>query len=70
MKYPIEWHEQCLVNVEIFLEVERKRLLQAAANVERLMKDVEFRKIQIAEARRKKKEGFDADKFLAERRSL
>ena len=69
MKSPIEWHEKNLVNVEILLEWEQKRLIEATATVNRLTKNVEFRRLQISEAMRQKKDSFDADKFLVKRKN-
>ena len=50
MKNPIEWHEKNLVNVEILLEWEQKRLIEATATVNRLIKNIEFIKLQMKHA--------------------
>jgi len=71
MKMPIEWHEQCLENSEKSLR-EKEAYLdhfidQETLAIERLRKECELVRQQIAEAKRQGKDGFDAEKFMKKR---
>lgn len=68
MKKPIAWHEECARNFEDSVREEEERFVRLSERVARAREDLAFRWAQINEARRKKLDGFDADKFLRDRK--
>ena len=64
MKRTIEWHEECLSNAEISLTYEAACLATYQRRYDQARERFEFRRTQIAEARRRGLDGFDADRFL------
>lgn len=67
MKQSVEWHEECLKNMISYMKSEHKTALQYLRNYCKIKKDINFLKKQIEEAKRKKKDGFDRDRFLLKR---
>jgi tRNA(Ile)-lysidine synthase TilS/MesJ len=64
MKMKIEWYKECLKNSKKY---NNDRIRQLLEHVYVILNNVEydnFRQYQIDEAVRKKKDGFDSDRFL------
>lgn len=70
MKMPIEWHDQCLQNAERNLQREQEELNRRIERVGSLRKDVEFRRLQFNTAVERLLDGYDADKFLVNKKSV
>jgi len=64
MKMSIDWHEECLKNMNTTLNTEKVSLERLLKDIDRLENRINFYSCQIEEAKRKKKDGFDSDKFL------
>lgn len=67
MKMPIEWHEECLVNHHASLNRIKQEFKRHEENLLRATSEYEFRKLQIEEAKRQGKDGFDSERFLKKR---
>jgi 3-isopropylmalate dehydratase small subunit len=68
MKFDVKWHENCLKN-------QRSHVAHLRQEVERMMKDVErqeaevaFYDLQVETAKTQKKDGFDREKFLKDKK--
>jgi hypothetical protein len=57
------WHKNCLKNVQESLKREEEELERFAARVERTRSQVRFYEQQIEEATKKRRDGFDSEKF-------
>lgn len=68
MKMPLAWHKQCLVNATLSAQSMRESLKRQIESCERLEEENRFSAQQIAEAERKGMDGFDPDRFMANRR--
>ena len=68
MKFPIDWHENCLQNLKNSLSEAEQRFRRERAKLDKLEADVVFYQNQIDEARRRKLDGFDSDRLLGGRR--
>ena len=66
---PIKWHEQCLHNMESYSMDQQKRLESFKRDIERTEAHINFLKLQLTEAKRQGKDGFDAEKFLVKLRA-
>ena len=64
MKMSIDWHEDCLKNMKITLNTEKVSLERLLKDIDRLENRINFYSCQIEEAKRKKKTGFDEDRFM------
>jgi hypothetical protein len=67
-KMPLEWHKNCLHNMESSLVDQRKRLESYKRDVERTEQQIEFLKVQIIEAQRLGEDAFDPEKFQSKLR--
>lgn len=65
-KQPIAWHEICLTNMKVYHGRLQQEVRNAKTAADRLSREIFHRERQIAEAKRRGKDGFDADRFLAE----
>ena len=63
MKFPIEWHEQCLVNQIASHERLKVALEQAAEAERRSREDIDRYTLQIQAAKERNLESFDRDKL-------
>lgn len=63
-KFSLEWHRNCLKNMEAHLAREEQVLIRANAAIVRTRERVDFTRNQIAEAERRGLDGFDADRLL------
>jgi hypothetical protein len=64
MKRPIEWHQECLKNFRDSINKEIRERDEMISRVEMHIFELQFYEKQINEAIKKKKDGFDEDKFL------
>ena len=64
MKKTIEWHEKCLTNMQDALAAEIAALKRHIARVRSRKNFVKMYAGQIEEAKRRKRTGFDRDKFM------
>ena len=67
MKRPIEWHENDLKTAMAYHAELYDAMISAIQNFERSSDEIKFMDMQIEEAKRQGKDGFDADKFLKKR---
>ena len=63
MRFPIEWHENCLNNQKTYLISLRNKEKFLAKEIENLKVKSEFYSLQIEKAKEKQLDGFDRDKF-------
>jgi len=63
MKFPIEWHENCLKNMKANLDNEQKILKDQQERVNRRIGDILFLENQLECAKADGKDGFDAYKY-------
>lgn len=63
MKMEIWWHEDCLKNRQMNAERQMKYVAEEMERVKQFIRDNVFYASQIEEAKRKKKTGFDREKF-------
>jgi hypothetical protein len=70
VKKPIAWHEVCLINMKNTLSRERITLDVHRLRIAELSDRVAFAERQIAEAKRRGMDEFDADRLLRKRASL
>ena len=71
MKFPIDWHENCLKNAEATYRKEMNHLCEEAERLEKTRVELDFYREQIQAAngfQHKKVAGFDSDKFLVKRK--
>lgn len=59
----LKWHENNLKNVEAYLNGRKFELLQLQENIATIEKDVEFRKMQIASAKKEGRQEFDGTRY-------
>ena len=64
MKQSIEWHEDVLKNQKQSLKSDAKRIKDLQDNYARLLSRVLFCEVQIEEAKKRGKDGFDAERFM------
>ena len=64
MKHSIEWHKACLTNNKRYLAERIKEMLRLNIEVAELKSQTAFYEQQIEEAERRRKDGFDAEKFM------
>lgn len=62
--HSIEWHEECLKSLNRGVEREEICLLRTMASLSSLKNRRDFLAKQIEEAKKKKKDSFDPEKFL------
>jgi hypothetical protein len=70
VKKPIAWHEECLGNMRNTLSRERITLDAIRSRIVELSDRVALLERQIAEAKRRGMDEFDADRLLRKRASL
>lgn len=63
-KMPVEWHEQCLSARQESLRYEQEKLKRLLDSIQRQEESIAFLSQQIEEAKRLRKDGFDADRFM------
>lgn len=68
MKMPIKWHEDCLRWRGETLERQRVIAERAVEEMERTKREMEFYAGQIEGAKKRGKDGFDAERFMKNRR--
>lgn len=64
MKFSLERHEECLRNSKAHAKRLREEAERALAAANRADRDVAFYELQVETARKQKKDGFDSEKFL------
>jgi len=64
MKMSIEWHKESLANTYKSLERKKTQLEQLQKEVDRDLKNANFYHVQVMNAERQGKDGFDSDKFM------
>jgi hypothetical protein len=68
MKASIEWHQEGLKNMKVYLDNKKQELDRVQNRLKQeisdLEKDIAFREYQINTAIQMNKDGFDADRFL------
>lgn len=64
MKMKIEWHEECLKNNKRFIREKREEIRRLQLEIDQNLFDCEMYELQILEAKKKKMDGFDSDKFM------
>lgn len=69
MKFPLNWHRECLSNRRRSLAEQIRRHEQEASRIEQSTAEVEFYQEQINAASAKKLDGFDREKFMKKRRA-
>lgn len=67
MKESIQWHEECLKNRQNSLLRERKTLEILLTKIERLFQENNAYAYQIQQAKLRKMDHFDRDRFLKKR---
>lgn len=67
MKQSIAWHTEVLRNVTESVRREREELVRRMASLEDSNKRLTFCTMQLSEAIRLKKDGYDSDKFLVKK---
>jgi hypothetical protein len=67
MKFPIEWHEQCLENMKKNYEREAEAVARMQQRLDRHGIEIEIYRQKIQEAKARGKDGFDSEKFLKRR---
>ena len=67
MKQSIKWHEECLKNMLASLARDDDEVSRLQSYADRLRDDCNVLEIQIAEAKRRGMDGFDADRLLKRR---
>ena len=68
MKYPIEWHRECLENSIRTLATQVQERDNLQRNIERARDDIAFYSFQIDLAKERGLEGFDRDKLGIKRK--
>ena len=73
MKMPIAWHEECLKNYRSYLTNKKIELLrikeQLKNDIVRMESEEMFYSAQINNAKNKKMDGFDVDRFMVKRKA-
>ena len=64
---PLDWHENCLRNSEIWLAEQENELARFQTRMERNRKEVDFLRQQIEAAKKAGKTKFDAGTYLKAR---
>jgi hypothetical protein len=64
MKHNIEWHQECSNNSKRYLENQLSGIFNRLENILLDIANDDFRQVQIEEATRQCKDGFDLDKFM------
>ena len=68
MKMTIAWHKESLANMERYAEREAAKLKDAAAYLERHRERVRVLRLQIEEAEKEGRDGFDDERFMIGRK--
>jgi hypothetical protein len=68
MKMPLAWHEECLRNREDHYLRSKAILLKMQDNLADALRQLNFSRDQLATAKVRGLEGYDADKFLVPRK--
>jgi phage shock protein A len=66
MKFSIAWHEDSLENQLQFLARSERDLKRLQESVEKLRANTKRLERQIAEAKRRKRDGFDSERFMVD----
>ena len=67
MKFPIKWHEECLINHRATVLKEIKAFQQLQERIARMQKDLAFHELQIETAKKEGKNAYDAELYLKKR---
>ena len=67
MKQSMKWHRECLANSKQHLDAQERHLANVTDSVDGLRKRVAFYTAQVAEAERRKLDGFDSERFMVTR---
>ena len=70
MKHTIEWHEECHANALQCLIAKKTQLDRLRMEILRNEKELEFRTMQINEAKARGMTEFDSDRLLVSRRAI
>jgi hypothetical protein len=65
MKYPIQWHKECLRNMTASAQKKREEANRVREDADRIDRDVAFLARQIEAAEKAGKDGFDGERFMA-----
>jgi hypothetical protein len=68
MKFPIGWHQRCLINKKDALMVNEKELSRLQETINRQKMEIEFYELQIETAIKERKDGFNEEVFLRKRK--
>ena len=63
-KMPLKWHEDCLRNMLDGLHAKCAQAASLEAEIERLNADIMHLQAQLAEAKQRKLDGFDGERFM------
>lgn len=64
MKFPISWHEDCLMNSKTYLAQKRKTLADLQYEIDTIARGIAFRESQIARAKEMGKDSYDDERFM------
>ena len=64
----LPWHEENIRNQERYINEKKKDLERLQKEVKEIEEDLKFYKKQLSEAKRLKKDKFDSDRFLKNKR--
>lgn len=67
MKMPIEWHESGLANARIHVHEAEQSLVRAQRTLERQKDRLAFFESQLGEAKRRRLDGYDSEKFMVKK---
>lgn len=67
--FSVGWHEQCVINRKLSLELKRRHLEDVKISVDRLEVEIAFLEKQIEAAKASGKKFFDPERFLKKRKS-
>jgi hypothetical protein len=68
MKMSIQWHKECLKRQKNYIRLKTIAAIDVAKSIQRDLEEMRFYELQIQEARRLKKDGFNSEKFLKKRK--
>jgi len=67
-KMPLAWHKECLSNTYKSLERKKEQLANLEKEVAKDLQKATFYHVQLREAERQGKDGFDSDLFMKKER--
>jgi hypothetical protein len=69
-KMSLDWHRECIKNSSHALKVKEEELARMKEEVDRHRRMVTFYHVQLNEAMKQGKDGFDSDRFMLNKRSI